>query len=157
MKHIKLIMIVMAAILIALPRFDSVYARGGGGHGGGGWGGGGHGGGRNEHNNNFHRGNDWGWGAADGAIAGLAAGAIIADENQPPTIIVEQQSDNTEQQSASGSTAYGTQVTVLPPGSVARNVNGTVLYECGSVWYKPYFGSNGVYYEVVPPPPAGNQ
>jgi hypothetical protein len=48
--------------------------------------------------------------------------------------------------------AYGTQVTMLPPGSVAINVNGTTEYECGPVWYMPYFGSNGVYYEVVPPP-----
>ena len=160
MKYIKLMMIATAAVLIALPGFNSVYARGGeshggggGSHGGGGWNGGGRGGGggdqnhdrRNEHDNNYYHDGGWGWGAADGAIAGLAVGAAIDEANQPSTIIVDQQPE-------SGSPAYGTQVTVLPPGSVSRNVNGTMAYECGSVWYRPYFGSSSVYYEVVPPP-----
>ena len=169
MKYIKLMMITMAAVLIALPGFNSVYARGGGGggshgggggsHGSGGWNGGGRVGGgdqnhdrRNEHYNNDYHDGGWGWGAADGAIAGLAVGAAIDEASQPSTIIVDEQPADTVQQPASGSPAYGTQVTVLPPGSVSRNVNGTMAYECGSVWYRPYFGSSSVYYEVVPPP-----
>ena len=122
----------------------------------------------NNNNNNNNSGNNvnvygnnggwgWGWGAADGAIAGLAVGAAIGEADQPSTIIVEQPPATAVQQSAPGSTAYGTQVTVLPPGSVSRNVNGTMAYECGSVWYRPYFGSSGVYYEIVPPPPADKQ
>ena len=31
-------------------------------------------------------------------------------------------------------------------------VNGTTYYQAGPTWYKPYFGSSGVYYEVVPAP-----
>ena len=31
-------------------------------------------------------------------------------------------------------------------------VNGTHYYQAGPNWYKPYFGSSGVYYEVVPAP-----
>jgi hypothetical protein len=31
-------------------------------------------------------------------------------------------------------------------------VNGGNFYQCGPVWYQPYFGGNGVYYTVVPNP-----
>ncbi len=154
MKYIKLMMIVVVAVSIALPGFDNVYARGGESRGGGGWNGGGRGGGGGDqnhdrgdrHDNNVYHdgGGDW-WGVAAGAIAGLAVGAAINEANQPPPVVVYQQP-------VSALPAYGTQVTMLPPGSVAVNVNGTVEYECGPVWYRPYFASSGVYYEVVPPP-----
>lgn len=95
----------------------------------------------------------WGWGAADDALAGMAVGAAIGAASQPSTIIVEQPSTTVVQPSAP---AYGTQVTVLPAGCQSRNINGIMAYQCGSVWYRPYFGASGVYYEVVPPPPAQN-
>ena len=31
-------------------------------------------------------------------------------------------------------------------------VNGVHYYQSGPTWYKPYYGSSGVYYEVVPAP-----
>ena len=145
--------------------------RGGFEHGGGEFHGGGegdrgqhgdHGRHNNDNNNNNNSGNnvnvyggggDWGWGVADGAIAGLAVGAAIDASSQPSTVIIEQQAP-VPQQTVVGAPAYGTQVTTLPPGCVSRNVNGTMAYECGPIWYRPYFGSSGVYYEVVPPPPA---
>lgn len=65
---------------------------------------------------------------------------------QPPATVIQQQ--------VAGAPAYGTEVTTLPPGAVSRSVNGAVAYEANSVWYRPYFGSNGVYYEVVSPPPS---
>lgn len=97
----------------------------------------------------------WGWGAADSAIAGMAVGAAIANSS-PTTVVVEQPETTVVQepdQSSSDSEDYGTQVTVLPAGAEARNVNGQMAYQCGSTWYRPFFGSNGVYYEVMPPPP----
>jgi len=104
---------------------------------GGGWGGG------------------WGWGAADDALAGMAVGAAIgAAASQPSTIIVEQPAATVVQQTAPAATAYGTQVTQLPGGCTSQNVHGIMAYQCGSTWYRPYFGANGVYYEVVSPPPA---
>ena len=40
----------------------------------------------------------------------------------------------------------------LPPGARGMTVNGAQYYQSGPNWYKPYFGSSGVYYEVVPTP-----
>ena len=128
MKHIKLMIIVIVAASLMLP-FDVVSARGGGGRGG--WSGGGGRGG--------HGGGGWGWGIAGAAIAGVLIGAAT----QPQTVVVEQQ------QYAPSPLPYGTEITSLPPGCVARNVNGTIVYQCGPALYRPYFGSNGTYYEVV--------
>jgi hypothetical protein len=106
-------------------------------YGGGGWDGG------------------WGWGAADDALAGMAVGAAIgAAASQPSTVIVEQPSTTVIQQPAPGAPAYGSVVTTLPAGCVSQNVKGIMAYQCGSTWYRPFFGSSGVYYEVVSPPPA---
>jgi hypothetical protein len=124
---------------------------------------------RNDNNRNSNNGNTtnnvnvygnggdwgWGWGAGDDALAGMAVGAAIASAaSQPSTVIVEQPSTTVVQQAAPSAPAYGTQVTTLPAGCTAENIHGTMAYRCGSVWYRPYFGSSGVYYEVVPPPPA---
>ena len=46
----------------------------------------------------------------------------------------------------------GTQVAHLPSGVKSLVVNGVHYYQSGPTWYKPYFGSSGVYYEVVPAP-----
>ena len=138
--------------------------RGGEFHGGGdhGWGDHGDHGNRGDRNNNNNSNNnnntynvnaygndDWGWGAADGALAGLAVGAAIGSAaSQPSTVVV----DNTTVVQQPPTFPAGTKVTVLPDGSQVRNVDGAPLYQSGSTWYKPYFGSNGVYYEVVPAP-----
>ncbi|MFH0985342.1 MAG: hypothetical protein V1882_07375 [Candidatus Omnitrophota bacterium] len=97
---------------------------------GGGWGGG------------------WGYGAADDALAGMAMGTMIgAAAAQPSTVVVEQP---VVQQSP----PLNAQVTVLPAGCTAQNVGGTMAYQCGAVWYRPFFGASGVYYQAVPPPPS---
>ena len=184
MKYIKLMAIVLIVAMIMLPGFESAFARGGGGgghggggHGGGGHGGGGHGGGGwhgggrgghghghggwNGYNGNVYVGggydDGWGWGAADDAVAGMAVGAAIDDADQPSTVIVEQPPVVVVQQPTGSISSIGAQVTMLPPGSQGRSVGGTQLYQCGDAWYKPYFGANGVYYEVVPPPSTDNQ
>lgn len=40
----------------------------------------------------------------------------------------------------------------LPAGAQSANINGTQYYVLGSTYYRPYFGNNGVYYEVVANP-----
>ena len=90
----------------------------------------------------------WGYGAADDALVGMAMGTMIGSAGaQPSTVVVEQP---VVQQAP----PLGAQVTVLPAGCVVQNVSGTMAYQCGSVWYRPFFGSSGVYYQAVPPPPA---
>ncbi len=40
----------------------------------------------------------------------------------------------------------------LPAGAEAVSINGVQYYVAQGVYYRPYFGSNGVYYEVVSNP-----
>jgi hypothetical protein len=96
----------------------------------------------------------WGYGAADEALAGMAMGTMIgAAASQPSTVVVEQPATVIQQVTPAVS-PLGTQVTTLPGVCTAENVNGTMAYQCGSSWYRPFFGSSGVYYQAVPPPPA---
>ena len=41
---------------------------------------------------------------------------------------------------------------VLPVGCSMEAVGGATYYFCGSTWFQPSFGANGVYYRVVPAP-----
>ena len=40
----------------------------------------------------------------------------------------------------------------LPAGCASATVGSAHYYECGSTWFQPSFGANGVYYRVVPTP-----
>ncbi len=136
------------------------------------WGHGDHGRHNNNNNNNNNSGNTtnnytangggwgggWGWGAGDDALAGMAVGAVIASAaSQPSTVVVEQPSTTVIQQAAPAAPGVGSEVATLPQGCQARNVNGVMAYESNGIWYKPFFGPNGVYYQVMPPPPADSQ
>jgi hypothetical protein len=48
--------------------------------------------------------------------------------------------------------AMGTQVVTLPGNCSSTVVMGVTYYNCGGVFYQPSFGSNGVYYTLVPNP-----
>lgn len=82
---------------------------------------------------------------AVGVAAGAVAGAAVASTAQPQTVVV---TPPPAPPPAPPPTAVGSVTTVLPSGCVSS----AAKYQCGSVWYQPYFGSNGVYYQVVPPP-----
>jgi len=86
--------------------------------------------------------------------AGLAVGAAIADASRPATVVVQQPTYVAPQPVyvAQGYVPIGTQFAVLPSGAQSMIVNGVNYYQRGPTWYKPYFGSSGVYYEVVPAP-----
>ena len=40
----------------------------------------------------------------------------------------------------------------LPYGAQSAYINGEQYYVLGGTYYRPYFGNNGVYYQVVPNP-----
>jgi hypothetical protein len=75
-----------------------------------------------------------------GLVGGAIVGGIVAGSAPPPPTYVIQ------------APPPGTEVAVLPAGCTPMNVNGGTYYQCGPVWYQPFFGGNGVYYNVVPAP-----
>ena len=85
-------------------------------------------------------------------IVGLAVGAMVgsaaANANKPPsqTVFVPQPVVVVTP------STVGTMVYALPGGCSTANVNGVNYYNCAGVYYQPYFGNNGVYYQIVPPP-----
>ena len=110
------------------------------------------------HGGYYHGGGCWGCGAAAGAVAGLAVGAAVgaaaASAARPATVVVQQPAyyPPVSPYYPQGNLALGTQVAYLPPGANSMVVNGVHYYQSGPTWYKPYYGSSGVYYEVVPAP-----
>ncbi|OAI18770.1 hypothetical protein A1359_04165 [Methylomonas lenta] len=88
---------------------------------------------------------------AAAGVAGLAVGAMIgaaaaSRPPPPPTTIVVQQP------MAPAPMMLGTSLTYLPAGCVNINISSGQYYQCGINWFRPYFGSNGAYYQVVPAP-----
>ena len=102
----------------------------------------------------YHPTGCYGCGAAVGAVAGMAVGAAIASTARPATVVVAQPAYVAPQPVyvAQGNVPIGTQYAALPSGAQSMVVNGVNYYQSGPTWYKPYFGSSGVYYEVVPAP-----
>ena len=85
-------------------------------------------------------------------------GEAIGEASQPSTVIIDEQAPAqqqvpVQQQMVAGAPAYGTRVKALPAGAKSRDVNGVMAYVSNSVWYRPYFGPDGVDYMVVSPPP----
>ena len=103
----------------------------------------------------YHGGGCWGCGAAVGAVAGMAVGAAIATAATPAPVYVAPAYAPAPVYAPAYAPTYigvGSQLTSLPPGSNSMVVNGQQYYQNGPNWYKPYYGSSGVYYEVVPAP-----
>jgi len=46
----------------------------------------------------------------------------------------------------------GTEIYVLPLAAKSANINGIQYYVVGTTYYRPHFGPNGVYYQVVANP-----
>ncbi|MDM0113704.1 hypothetical protein QTI66_16210 [Variovorax sp. J22R133] len=97
----------------------------------------------------------YGCGAAVGAVAGMAVGAAVASAARPATVVVAQPMPVVVEPppyAVVGNVPLGSQVAALPSGTQSMVVNGVTFYQHGPTWYKPYFGSSGVYYQVVPAP-----
>lgn len=80
----------------------------------------------------------YGCAAAAGAIVGATAGAAAASASAASAV--------------SATYVMGTNYATLPAGCAKNNVNGSTYYLCGSAWFQPSYGSNGVYYQVVANP-----
>jgi len=71
-----------------------------------------------------------------GAAAGLALGSAIAG---PPVVV--------------GPPVVGAVVPALPGGCVTvPSYNGSVLYDCGNIYYQPFYEGTSLMFEVVPTP-----
>ena len=104
--------------------------------------------------------------AAAGAVVGVAAGAAIASSNQAAAsnaYAAGVATGNANAYSAgvaagaAGSAppmAYsmGGNYAALPAGCIRPTVAGGTYYLCGNTWFKPMYGANGVYYQVIPTP-----
>ena len=99
--------------------------------------------------------------AVAAGFAGLAAGAMIgsavARANQPTYVVAPTAVYPAPYYAAPPvvvplAAAIGTIYYSLPLGARSANINGTQYYVLGNTYYRPYFGSNGVYYEVVANP-----
>jgi hypothetical protein len=95
--------------------------------------------------------------AVAAGAAGLAAGAMIgsaaAMASHPtvvyaaPPVVVAPAPVVVAPAVPIGSIYYS-----LPYGAQSANINGVQYYVSGNTYYRPYFGSNGVYYQVAPNP-----
>lgn len=95
----------------------------------------------------------YGCAAAAGAIVGAAAtSAAVASANAAATS--NAYAAGVAAGSASTAAAYrqGVNYAALPSGCTKPPVQGGTYYLCGSTWFRPYFGANGVFYQVAPPP-----
>lgn len=131
---------------------------------------------RHDNTNDINTGNtynvttdgDWDdYGAADEALAGMMFATTLGmvarsasqqqqqQQSSPSTVVVQPTPVVVvnNQQPGSAAPVIGSQTVTLPAGAQSQTVNGMLFYTCGSTWYKPYFGSSGVYYEVVQGPP----
>lgn len=160
MKQIKILVLGIAATAgVLVPLADAnAWVAAGRGYGGrgfvaaGGYHGAYHGGAY--YHPAYHPAGCYGCGAAVGAVAGMAVGAAVASAARPTTVVVAQPAYVAPQPVyvAQGNVPIGTQYAALPSGAQSMVVNGVNYYQSGPTWYKPYFGSSGVYYEVVPAP-----
>jgi len=88
------------------------------------------------------------WGAA---AAGVVVGASVASANSSAAASNAYAAGYS---AGSAATAYamGETVVALPSGCKNSTVGSSVYYVCGSTWFSPAYGANGVYYRVVPAP-----
>ena len=86
--------------------------------------------------------------AAAGAAVGLVAGAAVASANTSAAT-----SSAYSAGYAAGSTyAMNAIYATLPSGAAPVTVGDSHYYQCGSTWFQPSYGANGVYYRVVSEP-----
>jgi hypothetical protein len=92
-----------------------------------------------------------GWAAAGAVTAGavgVAAGASMASAN---TAAATSAAYNAGVATGAGY-AMGSIAATLPAGCMQNTLSGKIYYLCGSTWFSPAYGANGLYYRVVPTP-----
>jgi hypothetical protein len=93
--------------------------------------------------------------AVAAGVAGLAAGAAIGAAVARPTYVVGAPPPVVVAPVAAAPALapFGSIYYSLPYGAQPTWIGGQQYYYFGNTYYRPYFGNNGVYYEVVPQPP----
>lgn len=93
-----------------------------------------------------HRGGP-GWaGVLAGGIVGAAAGLALAGAAGPPPVYVAPAP-------VYAPPAIGTVLPALPEDCVeVPNYSGGALYNCGNIYYQPFYEGTSLMYEVVPAP-----
>ena len=81
-----------------------------------------------------------GWGSViAGGILGAVAGLALGNGYAPPVV--------------AGPPPVGTIVGALPPGcGSVPTYNGSVLYNCGGIYYQPIYQGAALMFEVIPGP-----
>ena len=144
MKKVMSLALLCAALALPMES-DGWVAWGGGGWGGGCW----------------HAG--WGCGgvstgtAVAAGLTGLAVGAAIGSAAARPAVVVAPSPFVVTPAPVLAAPvvvppAIGAIYYSLPYGAQSTIIHGQQYYVYGSFCYRPYFGNNGVYYEVVPYP-----
>jgi hypothetical protein len=101
-------------------------------------------------NVNVHRGyygggccayhDDWNWGSfAAGAVVGVATTAVVAAATSSHNTTVV----------AAPVPAMGTIVGALPGGCTVISAPGTAIYNCNSIYYRPYYQGSSLVYQIV--------
>ena len=86
-----------------------------------------------------------GYGAAgrSAAVMSMAVRIVLELGGKNTTVVVQQPM-------APAPIPLGTSMAYLPAGCVSITFSSTQYYQCGPNWFRPFFGSNGAYYQVVP-------
>lgn len=72
-------------------------------------------------------------------VYGAPAPVVVYDAAAAPAVVYD-------------ATRIGGVVYNLPGGAQSANINGVQYYIVGPIYYRPRFGPNGVYYEIVANP-----
>lgn len=119
------------------------------------------------HGHHRYHGHRFGLGAVTlGVVGGTVLGAAIAHAASPvvlspapivyshPVVVSSslQSQSFVAVQSQPPSPAFGSVYSALPSGCTLAMVQGQNYYRCGSYWYLPQFGPQGVQYLFVAPP-----
>lgn len=87
----------------------------------------------------YYHDNGWNWGSfAAGAAVGTVTTAAVAAATRPATNTV-----------VVSSPAVGSVVTALPGGCSTITSAGAMIYNCSSVYYRPYYQGSTLVYQVV--------
>lgn len=100
----------------------------------------------------YSAGGCYGCAAAAGAVVGAAVGASAASANSAAASANAYAAGVAAGAASAPAYALGVNYAALPPNCAPVTVRGTTYYLLGNTWFKPFFGANGVYYQVVPAP-----
>jgi hypothetical protein len=94
------------------------------------------------YNCGYYHDNDWNWGSfAAGAAVGVATTAVVAAATRPApsqtTVVV------------AAPPPLGSMVPALPGSCTTINTGSALVYNCSSIYYRPYYQGTTLVYQVV--------